>query len=158
MGAPVDAVESERFLISDRETIEVHVTRDADRPTLVSAIEVSLTIKQRREAEVVLRPDHKSREGAIAVCGQFNSGVLDDFTRLVLDLQGDRPRWNEPTFANAPHRASVDHLDSDTVRITVDPDKDGTPERVWTLDLRWSFGDDEFRRECATRIPIHGIG
>ena len=80
-----------------------------------------------------------------------------DFTRLVIDLPNETPAFDNPGFvmtgfASAPHRAVVDHIDQDTVRIAVDPNKDGKLEREWTVDLGWEFGSVGFRRKCEAKL------
>jgi hypothetical protein len=153
----MDNHEIERFAIDDTSAIEVRIHREQAAEGQVATVEVALLMGGGTMALVRLAPGHVTREGANAVCGQIDDGKLTDFVRLVIDLPQETPAFDNPGFvmtgyASAPHRAVVDHVDQDTVRVAVDANKDGTLDREWTVDLGWEFGSKSFRHKCEAKL------
>jgi len=153
----MDNHEIERFPIDDTSAIEVRIHREQAEDKTVATVEVALVMGDGTTALVHVGPGNLSREGANAVCGQIEDGKLTDFVRLVIDLPSETPAFDNPGFvmtgyASAPHRAIVDHVDQDTVRIAVDANKDGKLDREWTVDLGWEFGSKSFRHKCEAKL------
>jgi hypothetical protein len=147
----------ERFAIDEMSAIEVRIDRTTTDHVTSATVDVALVTGDLRPAVVHLAPGQLTREGATAVCGLNEDGKLTDFTRLTIDLPNETPAFDNPGFvmtgyASAPHRAVVDHVDQDTVRIAVDANKDGKLEREWTVDLGWEFGSKSYRHKCEAKL------
>ena len=153
----MDNHEIERFAIDDTTAIEVRIHRAETAERTVATVEVARVTGDTTTALVHVAPGSITREGATAVCGLVEDGKTVDFTRLVIDLPNETPAFDNPGFvmtgfASAPHRAVVDHVDQDTLRIAVDSNKDAKLEREWTVDLGWEFGSKSHRNKCEAKL------
>jgi hypothetical protein len=178
----VDADVIERFALTDTAQLEVRIRHESAQERPVTTVEVLLEMNGRARTALLLAKDASHHEaGTTALCGRGENGVLADFHQILVDLPGDLPEipehtpptrkgrkaleehkaeyraaldaWKATVLA-APHRAAVDRVDDDTVRVSVDAERDGTPDRVWTVDLGWMLKDSEFRHECEADLSL----